>query len=121
MIFGTSVLVWLFETAKYWFVMHAFDFEVSFFTLMLMNGVVNLMTTIPAAPGHVGTFDLPGIRILTAAGVPHAIASAYTLVLHAALWFPITVLGGIYLWRSHLSLSQARREVARETRQEAGT
>ncbi len=54
MIFGTSVLVWLFETMKYWFVMHAFPFAVSFLTLMLMNGVVNLATTMPAAPGYVG-------------------------------------------------------------------
>ena len=112
MIFGTSVLVWLFETAKYWFVMHAFDFQVSFFTLMLMNGVVNLATTIPGAPGHVGTFDAPGIAILSAAGVPRATAAVYTLVLHAALWLPITLLGAFYLIRSHISLSQARQEMA---------
>jgi uncharacterized protein (TIRG00374 family) len=115
MIFGTSVLVWLFETGKYWFVMHAFDFSVSFFTLMLMNGVVNLMTTIPAAPGYAGTFDLPGIRILVGAGVPQPIATAYTLVLHVALWLPITLLGAFYLWRSHISLSPAQREIALET------
>lgn len=118
MIFGTSVLVWLFETGKYWFVMHAFDFQVSFFTLMLMNGVVNLMTTIPAAPGYAGTFDLPGIKILQAAGVPQAIASAYTLVLHAALWLPVTLLGAFYLWRSHISVSQAEREVTAASNEE---
>lgn len=112
MIFGTSVLVWLFETAKYWFVMHAFNFQVSFFTLMLMNGIVNLATTIPAAPGHVGTFDAPGIAILKAAGVPQATATAYTLVLHAALWLPITLLGALFLLRSHISLEQARRDMA---------
>jgi len=49
MIFFTSILIWLLETVKYWFVMHAFNFEVSFFTLMLMNGIVNLATTLPAA------------------------------------------------------------------------
>ena len=37
MIFFTSILIWLLETVKYWFVMHAFSFEVSFFTLMLMS------------------------------------------------------------------------------------
>lgn len=54
MVFITSVIIWLLETVKYWFVMHAFFFQVSFFTLMLMNGVVNLATTIPAAPGYLG-------------------------------------------------------------------
>lgn len=104
MIFGTSVLVWLFETGKYWFVMHAFPFQVSFLTLILMNGVVNLFTTLPAAPGYVGTFDLPGIKILEAAGVGKEVATAYTSVLHVALWLPITVLGAWYLWRSHSGL-----------------
>jgi hypothetical protein len=64
MIFFTSIIIWLLETVKYWFVMHAFDFEVSFFALMLMNGVVNLATTLPSAPGYVGTFDGPGIAVL---------------------------------------------------------
>ncbi|HMN31214.1 MAG TPA: lysylphosphatidylglycerol synthase transmembrane domain-containing protein [Caldilineaceae bacterium] len=43
-IFAISVIIWLLETVKYWFVMHAFAFEVSFLVLMLMNGIVNLAT-----------------------------------------------------------------------------
>ncbi|MBC8496020.1 MAG: flippase-like domain-containing protein, partial [Chloroflexi bacterium] len=35
MVFITSVVIWLLETGKYWFVMHAFNFQVSFFALML--------------------------------------------------------------------------------------
>ena len=93
MIFFTSILIWLLETVKYWFVMHAFNFQVSFFALMLMNGIVNLATTLPSAPGYVGTFDEPGIEILKLYNVPPNIAGAYTLVLHAALWLPITALG----------------------------
>src|SRR5512140_636567 len=97
MVFFTSVLIWLLETGKYWFVMHAFNFSVSFFALMLMNGIVNLATTIPSAPGYIGTFDAPGIAVLTAYGVEHSIAAGYTLVLHVALWLPITLLGAFYL------------------------
>jgi hypothetical protein len=99
MVFLTSVVIWLLETGKYWFVMHAFPFEVDFFTLMLMNGIVNLATTIPSAPGYVGTFDAPGIAVLAAAGVDRAVAAGYTLVLHAALWLPITALGVFYALR----------------------
>lgn len=97
MVFLTSVVIWLLETGKYWFVMQAFDFEVSFFALMLMNGVVNLATTIPSAPGYIGTFDAPGIAVLQAYGVPAPIATSYTFVLHVALWLPITALGAYYL------------------------
>ena len=115
MVFFTSVIIWLLETGKYWFVMHAFNFSVSFFALMLMNGIVNLATTIPSAPGYIGTFDAPGIAVLTAYGVEHSIAAGYTLVLHVALWLPITLLGAYYLAREGIRWSDSLRvETAQE-------
>lgn len=109
MMFLTSIIIWLLETVKYWFVMQAFDFEVTFFALMLMNGVVNLATTLPSAPGYVGTFDAPGIAVLELYGVEAAIAVAYTLVLHAALWLPITLLGIYYMVRQEMGWSDIGR------------
>jgi uncharacterized protein (TIRG00374 family) len=109
MVFFTSVIIWLLETGKYWLVMHAFPFEVSFFALMLMNGIVNLATTIPSAPGYIGTFDAPGIAVLIAYGVDQATAAGYTLVLHVALWLPITLLGAYYLTREGIKWSDSLR------------
>ncbi len=114
MVFFTSVIIWLLETGKYWFVMHAFNFEVSFFALMLMNGIVNLATTIPSAPGYIGTFDAPGIAVLTAYGVDQATAAGYTLTLHVALWLPITLLGAYYMAREGLKWSDDLREETKE-------
>jgi glycosyltransferase 2 family protein len=108
MIFVTSVVIWLTETTKYWFVMHAFNFRVSFFVLMLMTAVVNLATTIPSSPGYVGTFDAPGIKVLEGFKVPNSVAAGYTLVLHAALWLPITLLGFYYMWRESVSWKEFR-------------
>jgi glycosyltransferase 2 family protein len=105
MIFVTSVVIWLLETGKYWFVMHAFGFSVSFFALMLMNGVVVLMTTLPGAPGYIGTFDAPGIAVLAAYGVDVNVAAGYTVVLHIALWVVPTLLGAYYLAREGIGWS----------------
>jgi uncharacterized protein (TIRG00374 family) len=102
MIFLTSVAIWLTETTKYWFVMHAFPFTVSFPVLMLMTAVVNLFTTIPSAPGYVGTFDAPGIQVLRSFGVGVSTATAYTIVLHVALWLPVTLLGLFYMSQASL-------------------
>lgn len=107
----SSIVIWLLETVKYWFVMQAFPIEVSFFALMLMNGIVNLATTIPSAPGYIGTFDAPGIAVLVAYGVPKALATGYTLVLHAALWLPITALGAYYMARESVSWRVVQAEV----------
>ena len=121
MVFFTSIIIWLLETVKYWFVMHAFGFTVTFFALMLMNGVVNLATTLPSAPGYIGTFDGPGIEVLKVFGVNPTVAAAYTLVLHAALWLPITILGIWYMVSRSMSwqdighaVSETQSELARE-------
>jgi uncharacterized protein (TIRG00374 family) len=121
MVFFTSVIIWLLETTKYWLVMHAFPFQVSFFALMLMNGIVNLATTIPSAPGYIGTFDAPGIALLKAYGVSGELAAGYTLVLHAALWLPITLLGAYYFTREGLSWSKVSAESRAEGQVETPT
>jgi hypothetical protein len=107
MIFLTSAVIWLLETGMYWMVMQAFPFQVSFLGLMLMNGIINLITTIPSAPGYIGTFDAPGIALLQALGVSGELAAGYTLVLHATLWLPITIVGAYFFLREGLGLTQA--------------
>jgi len=117
----SSIFIWLTETTKYWFVMHAFDFRVSFFVLMLMTAVVNLATTLPSSPGYVGTFDTPGIKTLVAYDVPKSVAASYTLVLHAALWLPITLLGVGFLYRQGLhwrDFSRAQAAVGQDAARE---
>ncbi|MDP9316703.1 MAG: flippase-like domain-containing protein [Chloroflexota bacterium] len=103
MILFTSVAIWLTETGKYWVIAQAFPaLNVNFAVLMLMTAVVNLATTIPSAPGYVGTFDKPGIEILKAFGQPANVAAVYTIVLHVALWLPITLLGLWFMARESL-------------------
>lgn len=105
MIFATSIVIWLLETVKYWFVMQSFAFSVSFLALMLINGIVNLATTLPSAPGYIGTFDTPSIEVLIAYGVNIQLAASYTFTLHVALWVPVTLLGAYYFWREQLRWS----------------
>ncbi|NTU84883.1 MAG: flippase-like domain-containing protein [Chloroflexales bacterium] len=118
LIFASTAVIWLAETVKYWLVMHAFPFEVPFLVLMLMTAVVNLATTLPSTPGYIGTFDLPGIAILAAYGVTKDMAASYTLVLHVALWLPITSLGALFMlfaqmgWQDFGRASEERLKVS---------
>ena len=105
MVFFTSVIIWLLETVKYWFVMHAFTFTVSFFALMLLNGIANLATTLPSAPGYIGTWEAVTKAVLVAYKVPGAEALGYAAVLHMALWLPITLLGLYYMAREGIKWS----------------
>jgi hypothetical protein len=47
--------------------------------------------------------------VLTAYGVDHSAAAGYTLVLHVALWLPITLLGAYYLAREGIQWNDSLR------------
>jgi len=113
-IFLVSIVIWLLETGLYWFIMRAFPFRVSFRTLMLMNGVLNLFTAIPSSPGYIGTFDAPGIAMLTAFGVNPEISASYTLLLHATLWLPITIVGSLFFAKAGLDWNKEINRVNKE-------
>ena len=112
MVFVTSVIIWLLETVKYWFVMHAFTFTVSFFALMLLNGIANLATTIPSAPGYIGTWEAVTKAVLVAFNVPGAEALGYGVVLHVALWLPVTLVGAYFMAREGIKWSDSMRSEA---------
>jgi hypothetical protein len=102
MILLTSVLIWLLETGLYWSVNQTLGLDLNFAQLMLLNGVVNLVLLIPAAPGGLGTFDAAGRAMLEAFAIPAEPALGFTLVLRIALWVPITLVGAVYFVREGL-------------------
>ena len=102
LIFFSSILIWLLETGLYWSVDQALGLGLTFGQLLLLNGVVNLVLLIPAAPGGLGTFDAAGRTMLETYGIAAEPALGYTLVLRIALWAPITVVGAIYFVREGL-------------------
>lgn len=114
MVFFTSVVFWLLETGKYWFVMQAFEFRVGFFALMLLNGLANLATTLPGAPGYIGTWEAVTVAVLVAYSVPKAEALGYAVVLHVALWLPITLLGLYYLTKDGIKLGTSVKKLREE-------
>lgn len=104
-----SSLIWALEASKYWVIMQGFQFRTSFMVLALAMAVANLGSALPAAPGYVGTFEFLTAQVLLLFGVSMEMGLSYALVLHAALYFPVTLLGFYYAWREGLSLRQVER------------
>jgi uncharacterized protein (TIRG00374 family) len=102
-ILGISIVLWLVEAWKYWFVMQGFGFVQPFYVLVFTCAIVNLATSIPSTPGYLGTFEVAGIESLVLFGVARHTATSFMLALHAALWFPITAVGAYFAWRESLS------------------
>ena len=108
-VFTLSVLAWLCETAMYWVIALGFNMVLPFAVFLLACAFANLVTIAPSTPGYIGVFDAPVVYVLTLFGVEQNLAASYTLILHAALVIPVTLLGFYYLGRAGLSLGQMTR------------
>jgi uncharacterized protein (TIRG00374 family) len=103
-----SVAAWLCEASMYYMVAVGFGGNVrevmGFGATLMTTGVANMATLIPSSPGYIGQFEF-GVRMVLsgALGVPQSEALAYAILVHAALYFPITVLGLIEWFRRQLS------------------
>jgi uncharacterized protein (TIRG00374 family) len=110
---GLSVTAWLFEASTYWWVSRAFGPDLTGVMgvpeTLLTTGIANLATLIPSGPGYVGTFENGiGLVLSNALGVSKTLALSYAIVLHALLFFPVTIWGAAEWWRQHLSLRKVR-------------
>lgn len=108
-----SITVWTFETAMYRTMMFAFGIDVTFHRLLLMSAAANLATSLPSAPGNIGTFD--GAVILTLKPViGESLSIAYISLLHAALWSTETFAGLYYMWRTGTGRQELAQLATRE-------
>ncbi len=105
-VYALSVAAWLCETGMYALIAIGFGLSLPFAVYVLAAALGNLAAILPSTPGYVGVFDWPIVYTLTAFGVDPSLATAYTAVLHAALYLPVTLLGLYYAWRAGVSLTQ---------------
>jgi glycosyltransferase 2 family protein len=109
----SSALAWLLEASMYWMIARGFGSPLSdvmgVAASLLTTGVANLATLIPSSPGYVGPFEAGVVLVVNGAlGVDKSLALSYAVVVHAALYFPITVWGLIEWSRMHISLRMMR-------------
>ena len=127
-LFILSVPIWLFEAGLFFVIGFSFGLHQMYDTLwemaialVLVTAIANIGSSIPAAPGGLGLFELVAretLVLLPLAVVDRAVAGAYVAVVHAALLMPMIVLGQLFLWTQHvslLSLSRAGRHAEGET------
>lgn len=106
---GYSLLAWGLESAMYLAIAPAFRLPLGPAEALLTTAVANLATLIPSTPGYIGVFETGvGLVLNGLLGYDRALALSYAIVVHAALYFPIT-LWGLYYWaRAHLSFGAMR-------------
>jgi glycosyltransferase 2 family protein len=108
-----SVLAWGLESSMYLVIARGFDLPLGVAGALMTTAVANLATLIPSTPGYIGVFESGVVLVVNGIlGIEREVALSYAIVVHAALYFPIT-LWGLYYWaRAHISLSVVRSDTA---------
>lgn len=102
-VLGLSLAGWLGETGLVLAIMLGSPIPASIPVAMAAGSFGDFATLIPGAPGAIGTFDVAVARVVTdLTTVGSSDAVAFTLLVHAALFFPIVLLGGVFLIRTHV-------------------
>ncbi|MEX2599898.1 MAG: lysylphosphatidylglycerol synthase transmembrane domain-containing protein [Dehalococcoidia bacterium] len=115
-VFALSLPIWLVEGLMYYIIAVGFGLhdQVGGFAelgivMIAFTAVANLATSIPSSQGSIGPFEFFSAMALTFLGVTSGVASAYVIVLHAALLLPVIGIGMVYLATQSLSLGQLTR------------
>ena len=111
-----SVAAWGCEAGMYWLVALAFStMNLSAAAVFMTLAVANLATLVPSTPGYVGPFDAAAKLVLAGIfKVSSNVAASYVILLHAALYLPVTLVGLVYWLRENLSFKEAE-QVREET------
>jgi len=101
-----SATAWTIEAGSYAVIGQGFDLGVGFPHYMLLLAAANLAIIIPTFFGGTGPFEWAAKLVLVGAGVDNGVASAYSVVAHAVVLIPTTILGLLLLWSFGISFGR---------------
>ena len=103
---GLTVVAYLTSVLTFSSVATAAGVNLSLAQSALAMGGVALSTSIPAAPGSIGTYEFVGVTILGSFGLSAETALAVILVVHVIVTIPLGILGLVAAWRLHFRVSE---------------
>jgi uncharacterized protein (TIRG00374 family) len=98
-----SGIAWVIEAGSYALIGQGFDLGVGLGNYFLLLAAANLAIIIPTFFGGTGPFEWAAKLVLVGAGVDETVAGAYSIVAHAVVLIPTTIIGLILLWSFGLS------------------
>lgn len=119
-----SLVVWLTNSAAFWFAFKAFGLDLGFAAAVFFNSGLGFIVAVPAAPGFWGTYEFAARIMLVGLWAQEASkVLAFAVGFHVAGFLPVTLIGLYYASRLGISLSGVARTeevveeaVERETR-----
>lgn len=92
-----SFVAWTAEGCVFWLVALSLPLITNDLAAWLSFAVGTLSTAIPSSPGYVGTFDYFTAQSMIALKNSPAASTAFAFLVHAIIWIPVTIAGGVYI------------------------
>lgn len=92
-----SFVAWAAEGVVFWLVALSIPTVTQALAAWIALPVGTLATVIPSTPGFVGTFDYFTKMAMESLGNSPSSSLAFAFMVHAVLWLPPTIVGGLYL------------------------
>ncbi|MCK4574320.1 MAG: flippase-like domain-containing protein [candidate division Zixibacteria bacterium] len=105
-----TFLIWFVMGVSNYFVFLAFDFDIPFDASFVLLVVVSIMILAPSTPGFLGVYHSGVVISLSLYGITDERALSCALVLHAAQYITVTLMGFYFLKKRHLSLKTLEEE-----------
>lgn len=110
MLFGSSVVIWLFAVYSLDMVLRSFGVFLPVTASMFIMVFLVFAVMVPASPGYIGTYHAACVYGLMAFNIQMEKALSVALMAHAINFFPVIIAGVYFLWRDNVSLSDVRKK-----------
>jgi len=105
----SSVAIWLVLVLAVWMGLRSAHLELPLAASFAVLAFMGLGVSLPSSPGYVGVIQAATVLALDLFGVPRTEAFSFSLLFHAAQYFPVTIYGLVLLLVEQVSLSEAAR------------
>ena len=106
-----SVLHWPIYISTIWFTFRAFGYSYGVIESFVVLVFITFAVAIPSAPGYVGTFHGLVVASMALFGLTGGPARAFSVVLHAVNYIPVTSVGLYFFWKGQLTFREVETQV----------
>lgn len=100
-----SFLVWLLLAVSVYFALLVFNFNIPLYAPLFVTIIIAVCLMIPSAPGFIGTFQFACISALALFKVDRNAALSFSIILHAAQFFPVIIIGYLFMLKEHMTFN----------------
>lgn len=99
-----TLIIWILMGVSNYFVFQAFGFDIPLEASFVLLVVVSVLILAPSTPGYLGVYHYGVVLSLRVYGITDERALSCALVLHAAQYIVVTLMGFYFLKKEHLTL-----------------